>query len=228
MASTATAPLDDIMLAMDVVDTLRHRQYLVTRELSEEAREAELVERLREIYRGQGIEVSDDILTEGVRALKENRFVYTPPKPSLSVTLARLYVRRGRYMKIVFAALVALALGWGGWLVGYQWPRERAAEALRVEMSETLPNRVIALGEDIARLAETDAAREKAAALMGDAERALSQGQREEARAAVGGLEHLRDELARAYTITIVSAPRASFPASGAFPTSIPRRRTTT
>ena len=35
------------MIAMDVVDTLRHREDLVRRELDEEGREAELIERLR-------------------------------------------------------------------------------------------------------------------------------------------------------------------------------------
>jgi hypothetical protein len=33
-----TAPLDDVMLAMDVVDTLRHRAHLVRRELNEKDR----------------------------------------------------------------------------------------------------------------------------------------------------------------------------------------------
>ena len=54
MAETAVATgkpqtLDDIMIAMDVVDTLRHREDLVHRELNEEDREAELIARLRKI-----------------------------------------------------------------------------------------------------------------------------------------------------------------------------------
>ena len=49
--------IDDLMLAMDVVDTLRHNQDLALRELDEPRREAELIDRLREIYRGQGIAV---------------------------------------------------------------------------------------------------------------------------------------------------------------------------
>ena len=54
--------LDEVMLAMDVVDTLRHQENLVSRELSEQDRDAQLLQRLREIYRGQGIEVPDRIL----------------------------------------------------------------------------------------------------------------------------------------------------------------------
>src|SRR4051812_46228950 len=92
----APAPrgLDDLMLAMDVVDTLRHQETLVSRELSEESRDAELLDRLRNIYRGQGIAVPDRILQEGVQALKEQRFVYTPPPPSLRRTVATAWVNR--------------------------------------------------------------------------------------------------------------------------------------
>ena len=94
------------MLAMDVVDTLRHRQDLVTRELDESSREGQLIEKLREIYHQQGIEVPDHILKEGVEALNESRFVYTPPKASFGTALARLYVGRRRWGP----AALALAL----------------------------------------------------------------------------------------------------------------------
>ena len=205
--ATASAPLDDIMLAMDVVDTLRHREHLVARELAEEDREAELIERLRDIYRGQGIEVTDEILREGVTALKENRFVFTPPRTGFSLTLARLYVRRAAIGKFVIAGLVAIALAIGGYYFGYALPQQRAAEALRIEMTQTIPNRVVALGEEIGKVAEVDEARTKAAALMADADRALGENDRDAARAAVGELAALRDTLVSEYTMTIVSRP---------------------
>ena len=66
------ATLDDMMLAMDVVDTLRHRERLVERELNEEAKEEQLIERLRALYKGQGIEVPDSVIARGVEALKES------------------------------------------------------------------------------------------------------------------------------------------------------------
>ena len=72
----AARPLDDVMIAMDVVDTLRHDRRILERELNDERRRAELIERLRNLYKGQGIEVPDSILEEGVRALEERRFVY--------------------------------------------------------------------------------------------------------------------------------------------------------
>jgi Family of unknown function (DUF6384) len=67
--SAAAPKLDDLMLAMDVVDTLRHDQRLVERELSAASSDDAMIERLREVYKGQGIEVSDRILEEGVKAL---------------------------------------------------------------------------------------------------------------------------------------------------------------
>ena len=52
-APATAAPLDDVMLAMDVVDTLRHRQDLVTRELDEATREEQLVEKLDLLFNGE-------------------------------------------------------------------------------------------------------------------------------------------------------------------------------
>src|SRR6056297_1226861 len=98
-AAPKPKPLDEVLLAMDVVDTLRHREKTLMRELDEVGRETELVERLKDIYHAQGIEVPEHVIKEGVQALKERRFAYTPPKPSLSVRLAKLYVSRGRWGK---------------------------------------------------------------------------------------------------------------------------------
>jgi dienelactone hydrolase len=80
MTDTAVAPgkpqaLDDIMIAMDVVDTLRHREDLVRRELSEEDRETELIARLRKIYKDQGIDVPDSVLADGVKALWSRPYI---------------------------------------------------------------------------------------------------------------------------------------------------------
>lgn len=87
--------MDDVMLAMDVVDTLRHSSRVVERELDAEGQDQRLLERLRNIYSMQGIDVPDHILREGVDALREDRFRYTPTPPSFSRWLAELYVGKG-------------------------------------------------------------------------------------------------------------------------------------
>jgi hypothetical protein len=98
---------DEVMLAMDVVDTLRHEQLLVERELASDERDQALIEKVKRMYAAQGLEVSDEIIAAGVKALKENRFTYQPP-PRGSAWLANLYVMRNRLAK--WAAILAAAL----------------------------------------------------------------------------------------------------------------------
>ena len=109
-SAPAAAPLDELMLAMDVVDTLRHEQRLVARELALGDRDGRLIERLREIYAGQGIDVPDDVLVQGVRALREQRFAYAGPRPGLRRSLEVAYVTRGRWARYFFAGVVAAAM----------------------------------------------------------------------------------------------------------------------
>lgn len=194
--------LDDIMLAMDVVDTLRHDQKLTERELAEADREEDLIERLREIYRGQGIAVPDEILRQGVKALREERFVYKPPRRSLSVRLARLYVSRGRWGKWALGALAALSIGSGT----LAWQGHSA----RVELAETIPAAIERISADINREAAADAVRTRAAAVATDGRTAARDGKAEAARAAVADLERLRDEVRSEYDIRIVSRPGES------------------
>ena len=100
------------MLAMDVVDTLRHEQLLVERELASDERDQALIEKVKRMYASQGLEVTDDVIAAGVAALKENRFAYQPPPPRGSAWLASLYVSRNRLAK--WAAILA---GPGAWPV---------------------------------------------------------------------------------------------------------------
>ena len=51
VAAAGTPPAPAKLDAMDVVDTLRHRERLIERELNEVVREEQLVERLRALYK---------------------------------------------------------------------------------------------------------------------------------------------------------------------------------
>jgi hypothetical protein len=202
------------MLAMDVVDTLRHQENLVSRELGEEDRDAQLLQRLGEIYRGQGIEVPDRILLEGVRALKEQRFVYTPPGPSFARTVARAWVNRNRVGRIVLAVLMLLGFGWGAYHYGVVEPaRQRAAleqaqaERNRIELAERLPAALEQGHEDVLREAQVRAARDRADRILADGKGAIARHDAEGARQAINDLEVLRAELRREYALRIVSRP---------------------
>ena len=178
-ATTAEkAPLDDVMLAMDVVDTLRHNQNLVARELSAEDREKQLIERLRTIYHQQGIEVTDAILKQGVAALEESRFVYTPPKPSFGVTLARLYVARKRWLPAAFALFLMLVVGLGDYFLVWAPYRAAQQEQVRIELAETLPAEMDALYQTIFEETKVTQAADNAAAIRDQGKRAAAEGNR--------------------------------------------------
>lgn len=138
--------LDQLMLAMDVVDTLRHQQDLVDHALAEDQRDAALVARIRSIYASQGIEVSDAVVREGVEALKKDRFVYVPPADSWSLRLARIYVDRGRWTRRVLAVAALGLAGWLAFAVPAWLQRGETARSVRAEVAE-LRTRLVAAGE---------------------------------------------------------------------------------
>ncbi len=205
--ATAPAPapqkLDELMLAMDVVDTLRHQETVVARELAEADRAAGLKERLRDIYRGQGIEVPDRIIEDGIKALKESRFVYTPPAPGTSVTLARLWVRRRAWGRRTLIATAALIAAVGVYIGGVRWPAERAAEQARVELSQTLPRQLQAAHQAVRAEARVDPARQRADTLLAGGQAAVARGDAASAREVVAELDRLTLQLRREYTLRI-------------------------
>jgi len=209
--ATAVEPkphkLDELMIAMDVVDTLRHREDFVRRELDEAGREAELIARLREIYREQGIEVPDRVLQEGVKALKEHRFVYEPPPPSWKRTILELWVKRGAIgRRFLRWALILLALAGLAYFALVRPAQEARRQAL-IEATETLPRSIRLAHSDIQSLATEDAARQRADALLADGERAIRDRDLSDMRRINADLTKLRETLSTEYTLRIVSEP---------------------
>ena len=197
-ANGASPPaLDDMMLAMDVVDTLRHRQVLVERELGSDARDEALLERLRQLYAAQGIEVPDHVLATGVAALREDRFAYRPPPPGLGTFLARVYVRRGRIGAVALALAVVVALAWGAHQATVVAPRGALASDL-----EATHARVLAL-------ATVPEAAERAATALGVGQAALGRDDVSAARASLADLEALEATLEQRYRLLIVAGPNS-------------------
>ena len=204
-ATAEKAPLDEVMLAMDVVDTLRHRQDLVERELMGDAREKQLLEKLREIYSHQGIEVTDEVLRAGVKALAESRFAYTPPKPSLSTTLARMYVSRKKWGPATLAIVLVLVVGLGGYFLAWQPFQAAQAEAARIELSEGLPKQMDALYQTIYEETKVQQAVTNADALRSKGKGLAAEGNRAGALQAIADLTALRERLRGEYTLKIYS-----------------------
>jgi len=188
-------PLDDIMLAMDVVDTLRRRERLVLRELDESGREEDLKQRLRKIYEQQGIDVPDHVIEQGVAALKEDRFTYKPRQGGIARRLALLYVGRGR---------------WGKWLGGGLAAGLLALAAnyfLLVAPDKGLPDELAESHAEIVSIAKSDHARSMSQQIMSAGATALRNDDVKAAREALADLDRLRSTLEQEYTIQIVSRP---------------------
>lgn len=204
------APLDDVMLAMDVVDTLRHEDTLIAREIGASAREAELIARLRKIYRDQGIEVPDHILKEGVEALAESRFTYVAPADSFQLWLARLYVSRTRWGRPALIVLALLALVLGGYFLAYRPYQAGVTEAARIELAETLPARMDALYQNIFNETKVQSALEIAEPWVERGKAAAARGDRAGAQRSIDELEQIHATLLAEYSIRIVNRPGES------------------
>jgi hypothetical protein len=204
-AEADTAPLDDVMLAMDVVDTLRHNQDLVTRELSEGNREQQLIDKLREIYRQQGIDVPDHILKEGVTALSQSRFVYTPPKPGLGTTLARLYVARRRWLPALTTAVVLLAVAFGGYFLAYKPFEQSQIEAARNELQVVLPAQMDAVYQTIFEETKVQQAATSSDELRSRGKAYAAEGDKADAERVLAEMTAIRDTLRQVYTLKIVN-----------------------
>ncbi|TWT57404.1 hypothetical protein KOR42_07650 [Thalassoglobus neptunius] len=189
-------PLDDVMLAMDVVDTLRHRSRLIERELNEEQRDEELIEKLRQIYSSQGIDVPEEILVEGVEALKEDRFTYSPPEETFSTRLAKLYVSRDQWLRPVVIGCSLLFIGWLAFQFFIAGPREREIRAL--------PERIASAQQSIEDASNDGEGISQAQSLANEAAQAFEQQDYVAVREKLAELEQLNSKLNQSYDLRIV------------------------
>lgn len=206
MTGNESPKLNDLMLAMDVVDTLRHEEGMVAAELGQDERDKALKARLRQIYESQGLEVSDRILDEGMQSLKESRFVYTPPPPSFGRTMAELWVKRGGIGKaagVVFAVIAAIA-GWQLW--NWQSARQQT-EQTRIEITSVLPKRLSDAIDAARREAKVPAGRQAIDRLASEGSSSLASGDTKATNEVLARLTDLRARLNQQYTLRIVSRP---------------------
>lgn len=193
------APLDELMLAMDVVDTLRHKELMLVRELQAGDRDERLLEQLRDIYESQGIVVTDEVLEQGVEALREERFAFPQPEPSFSRTLAKAYVKRDRWGKPVGAAVVVLAVAAVAFQVLVRGPELRQATEVPAELT--------AAYQAVDLVSDDPAALDAARAQLTAGEAGIAQGDYDAARAAIDELETLSLRLNLEYDLRVVSRP---------------------
>jgi hypothetical protein len=199
VATEEPRKLDDVLLAMDVVDTLRHRVSVVDAELNAEKREEQLIARLKEIYGAQGISVPEKILKDGVKALEEQRFLYRPPENSFSVKLATLYVSRRKWLPAAMTFTGAIAALIVGWQVFWAIPQANEWRGMPNEIS-----RLLVEGQALAVDPAVDV---QLGSVAAEAQRAVANNNQGAARAQVATLKDMNERLAQEYDIRIVSRP---------------------
>lgn len=199
---TEKAPLEDIMAAMDVVDTLRHDQTIAERELDGEGRRERLLQRLRDMYVAQGIDVPDHVLEQGIDGLEQERFKYQPVKPSWRTKIAGMWVSRSRWGKPVgFLAVVASAF-YGYYVVSDVLPQR----ALRAD----LPNQVNSVFSSIVAVAKNPEVVSQAKVSSANAYSAIDQENFEEAQAIVASMQTVKTQLGLEYSIRVILKPNQS------------------
>ena len=198
MSSTAVVskkqPLDEVMLAMDVVDTLRHRQRMVDKELDSNSRALELRKRLKKIYAAQGIDVPEHVIEDAVKALEEDRFSYKPAAvDSFGRKLAEIYVQRAVWGKWLFGLLAALIIA--ATLYQFAIVMPRAA----------LPAQIEAANQTSVQLAKSPAAKQLAAQEYAAAKTALRNKDYKAVKTQLNAIEDLQAKIEQEYTLRIVS-----------------------
>lgn len=193
------APLEDLMAAMDVVDTLRHQQGIAERELGAQARREQLLERLRELYHAQGISVPEHVLQEGIDALEQERFQYTPVAKSWRTKIAAIWVRRGRWGKPVGFLAVIASLFYGYYFVADVLPEKR----LRIDLPQQI-ERSLATIEQTAKYPDLVAVAQQNAQ---SARLAIDNEQYSEAQEIADSMVSVADLINQEYSIRVISRP---------------------
>jgi hypothetical protein len=148
---------------------------------------------LRRIYAAQGIDVPDHAIEQGVAALKEGRFTYSPPPRSLATRLAWIYVNRGNWGK------------WFGGILGVMVVAAVVYSVSFVAPDADLPEALVRIHTEAMALAESDPARETLERYLGAGQSALRNDDTEGARSALRALELALTTLGQEYILRIVN-----------------------
>lgn len=193
------ATLEDVMVAMDVVDTLRHQQGIAERELDTDARRERLLQRLKDMYQAQGIDVPEAVLLEGIAALEEERFSYTPVERSWRTNVAGLWVNRKRWGRpIALLSAIGAAL-WGVYFAMEVLPQRQLRSGLPSDITQTL--------EQITKQAKNPSVVSQAEQLASGARSALKRDNLSDAKSQLSSLQDISEQLAQSYVVRIVSRP---------------------
>ena len=192
-------PLEEVMVAMDVVDTLRHQQDIAERELDTSGRRQRLLDRLKDIYKAQGIDVPDHVLEQGIDALEQERFQYQAVDSSWATRLAHIWVSRSRWGKPIGFLAVVATMFTSVYVVKDVLPERELRSSLPSQIEKSLSNiQTVAKNPLI-----VDQAKQQSIA----ARQALADDDLQQAKHIVSDMREVNAMLKQQYTIRVVSQP---------------------
>lgn len=152
--------MDDAMMLMDVVETLRREEADLKEVLDKPTQDAQTIARVAALYASQGMPVDKALIEAGMRGLREKQFEFVAPRRTLFTQLAEAYVRRkvwGPVLMVRGGITLAVALTGMMLLVSIQALRysswSNAADAT-VATETTLRQSYQALGANLNSLPE--------------------------------------------------------------------------
>lgn len=80
---------------MEAVEYARDQEEFLLTELDSASREKNLADKIRQVYKDQGIEMSEDAIQKGVKEFLGRRFRHLPPKDNFLSKFAETYIDRG-------------------------------------------------------------------------------------------------------------------------------------
>jgi hypothetical protein len=202
-ATAGSADLTDAMLAIDVANTARRA--------GAGPADAGLRDNLRNLYRQQGIDISDNALETGIAAAVDGRFGYRPPRRGLGVRLARLYVVRDRWLPATVAVILMFAISFGGFFFVYRPWRDAQAQQSQLELSQSMPATMDALYQAIYDETKVQQAANDALAIRDRGKAAAAKGDRAGAQQAISDLTLVRDRLRQDYQLKVVDGPNVKW-----------------
>ncbi|HEX7635380.1 MAG TPA: DUF6384 family protein [Noviherbaspirillum sp.] len=188
----AEARLRDQMGAMALIDEMRHKQMIVQEHLDLPKRREEVARRIREYYRSQNIEVSDELVEQGVRSYFEKRLTYeASPAGALSGLLARIYIARASWKKPAIIGVAALTLLAGGSYIAQQVRETAATQAAARDAAffENIATQIRETDERFKSMNLAPAEQEQVAALVAAANAAVRERDTARAKESLAGLK---------------------------------------
>ena len=154
------------------------------------------------MYLAQGIEVPNHVLKEGIRALEEERFKYTPVAPSWKTKLAHIWVSRKRWSKPIGFLGVLGSVFSGYYYINDVLPERQIRSELPQQISATT-NSIIAVAKSQDIVAQSMDRKRYADSL-------LEQQEYTGAQEVLTELELVQERLSQTYSMRVVSRQNES------------------